>query len=198
MKNLTLLAGVMLGIILLPYITYATETKKETAIFAGGCFWSMQHDFEKLPGVISTTVGYTGGNVANPSYEQVATGMTGHCEAIQIVYDPAKTEYSKLLDFYWHDTDPTNATGQFCDSGNEYHPVIFYLNNSQKTIAENSKNVLAKSGKIAHIATQILPAKSFYPAEDYHQHYSDKNPENYSTYREGCRRDAILKMIWGN
>ncbi|HAU0201924.1 TPA: peptide-methionine (S)-S-oxide reductase MsrA [Legionella pneumophila] len=184
--------------ILLPYITYAAKTKQETAIFAGGCFWSMQHDFEKLPGVISTTVGYTGGNVANPSYEQVSTGMTGHYEAIQIVYDPSKTEYAKLLDFYWHDTDPTNAAGQFCDSGNEYHPVIFYLNNSQKTIAENSKNVLAKSGKVDHIVTQIAPAKPFYPAEDYHQHYSDKNPENYNAYRAGCRRDAILKTIWGN
>lgn len=198
MKNLTLLAGVMLGMILLPYITYGAETKHETAIFAGGCFWSMQHDFEKLPGVISTTVGYTGGNVANPSYEQVSTGMTGHYEAIQIVYDPSKTEYSKLLDFYWHDIDPTNAKGQFCDSGNEYHPVIFYLNNSQKTIAENSKNVLAKSGKFDHIVTQIAPAKPFYPAEDYHQHYSDKNPENYNAYLAGCRRDAILKTIWGN
>ena len=156
MKNITFLAGVMLGMILLPYRIYAAEIKQETAIFAGGCFWSMQHDFEKFPGVISTTVGYTGGNVVNPSYEQVSAGMTGHYEAIQIVYDLAKTNYSKLLDFYWHDTDPTNATGQ------------------------------------------LLPAKSFYPAEDYHQHYSDKHPENYNAYRSGCRRDATLDAIWGN
>jgi len=198
MKNITFLAGVMLGMILLPYRIYAAEIKQETAIFAGGCFWSMQHDFEKFPGVISTTVGYTGGNVVNPSYEQVSAGMTGHYEAIQIVYDLAKTNYSKLLDFYWHDTDPTNATGQFCDSGNEYQPVIFYLNNSQKTMAEISKNVLSKSGKFHNIVTQILPAKSFYPAEDYHQHYSDKHPENYNAYRSGCRRDATLDAIWGN
>lgn len=197
MKNLILLASVMLAMILHPYNVYAVVNNKETAIFAGGCFWSMQHDFEKLPGVISTTVGYTGGHVVNPSYEKVSTGMTGHYEAIQIVYDPTKTEYSKLLDFYWHDTDPTNASGQFCDSGNEYHPVIFFLNNNQKTIAEKSKNRLAQSGKFDHIVTQILPAKSFYPAEDYHQHYSDKNPESYSNYREGCRRDATLNRIWG-
>jgi peptide-methionine (S)-S-oxide reductase len=196
MKTIMLLAKIIC-LISLPLITYAAQPPKATAIFAGGCFWSMQHDFETLPGIISTTVGYTGGTRANPSYEQVSTGTTGHLEAIQIIYDPAKISYSKLLDFYWHDTDPTNAAGQFCDSGNEYHPAIFYLNNNQKAIAEDSKNVLATSGKFDHIATQILPAKSFYPAEDYHQHYSDKNPGNYNAYREGCRRNASLKAVWG-
>lgn len=175
---------------------YAAPAKTETAIFAGGCFWSMQHDFDKVPGIISTTVGYTGGDVANPSYEQVSTGTTGHYEAIKIVYDPDKTNYQNLLNFYWHDTDPTNAYGQFCDTGNEYRPVIFFMDQNQKMLAEQSKDALLKSNKFSDIATQILPAKNFYPAEEYHQHYSDKNPWEYNAYRVGCRRDITRDFIW--
>ncbi len=176
---------------------FAAPPQTETAIFAGGCFWSMQHDFEKLNGVLSTTVGYTGGEVVSPSYQQVSSGNTGHYEAIQVVYDPDQINYQKLLDFYWHDIDPTNAAGQFCDSGSEYHAVIFYSNASQEKMAKKSKTTLENEKKFDAITTKILPAKPFYPAEDYHQHYSDKNPDAYNAYRSGCRRDATLKSIWG-
>ncbi len=177
---------------------YASPVKTETAIFAGGCFWSMQHDFENLPGVISTTVGYTGGNVANPSYEQVSSGTTGHLEAIKITYNPTKISYEKLVDFYWHDTDPTDAFGQFCDTGSEYHPVIFYLDKKQQSIAMNSKEQLENTKRFNEVVTRILPAKPFYPAEEYHQHYSDKNPAAYNAYRTGCNRDSTRDKVWGN
>ncbi len=176
---------------------YASSTKTDTAIFAGGCFWSMQHDFENLPGIISTTVGYTGGDFVNPTYSQVSSGSTGHVEAIKIVYDPAVISYEKLVDFYWHDTDPTNEFGQFCDSGSEYRPIIFYLDNQQQSIAMQSEKQLEKSKRFNTISTQILPAKTFYPAEEYHQHYSDKNPAAYHAYRVGCRRDEIRDQVWG-
>jgi peptide-methionine (S)-S-oxide reductase len=169
----------------------------ETAIFAGGCFWSMQHDFEHVPGIVKTTVGYTGGKLGNPSYEQVSTGKTGHYEAVEIVYDPEKISYQKLLEMYWHDTDPTDATGQFCDHGSEYRPVIFYKNTTQKELALKSKNDLENSHRFDHIATQIMPASVFYPAEEYHQHYSDKNPTAYAIYREGCGRDVRQQVVWG-
>lgn len=175
---------------------FSSSESQATALFAGGCFWSMQHDFEKLPGVLETTVGYTGGNVPNPSYEQVSTGTTGHYEAIQIIYDPAKISYNDLLNFYWHDTDPTNASGQFCDTGNEYRPVIFYLNDDQKKMATDSKQQLEKTNQFKEIATEIVAAKPFYPAEEYHQHYSDKNPIAYGAYRFGCRRDSTLEQVW--
>ncbi|MDR3478473.1 MAG: peptide-methionine (S)-S-oxide reductase MsrA [Gammaproteobacteria bacterium] len=174
---------------------FAAQT--EMATFAGGCFWSMQHDFEKVPGVMKTTVGYTGGKVSHPTYEQVSTGQTGHVEAIQIVYDPAKITYQKLLEIYWHDTDPTDAAGQFCDKGNEYRPIIFYQDTKQKDMALKSKEDLVGSGRFNHIATVVMPASTFYPAEDYHQHYSDKNPEAYSNYREGCGRDLRQRAVWG-
>jgi peptide-methionine (S)-S-oxide reductase len=177
---------------------YAAPEKTATAIFAGGCFWSMQHDFAKVAGIVKTTVGYTGGNVANPTYEQVSNGDTGHYEAIEIVYDPKIISYAQLLNFYWHDTDPTNADGQFCDRGNEYHPVIFYENAKQQQIAMTSKQQLSQSNALkGPVVTQILPAKTFYPAEDYHQQYSDKNPDAYAAYRSGCRRDSILNEVWG-
>ena len=199
MKSLkkTLLLVSLSSIFYLGTSAYAAPQQYETAVFAGGCFWSMQHDFEKTPGVVSTTVGYTGGNVVNPSYEQVSSGNTGHYEAIQIVYDPKQISYQQLVDLYWHDTDPTDANGQFCDKGNEYHPVIFYQNAAQHQQAMASKNNLIQSKALTEVATQILPAKPFYPAEDYHQHYADKNPAAYSAYREGCRRDQLLRAVWG-
>jgi peptide-methionine (S)-S-oxide reductase len=176
-------------------LTAVAETK--TAIFAGGCFWSMQHDFDKVNGVVSTTVGYTGGTVPNPSYEQVSTGNTGHYESIEVQYDPAKISYPQLLSFFVHDIDPTDPNGEFCDKGNEYHSVIFYNNAEQKNTAIKMKNDLIQSKKFPNIATQILPAQTFYPAEEYHQKYSEKNPENYAAYRLGCQRDQHLQDVWG-
>jgi peptide-methionine (S)-S-oxide reductase len=183
-----------ISIIFFPSVTFA-DTK--TAIFAGGCFWSMQHDFDKVNGVVATTVGYTGGTVANPSYEQVSNGDTGHYEAIKVEYDPAKISYQQLLSFFMHDIDPTDSAGQFCDKGNEYHSAVFYENPQQESAAVNMKNSLIQSQKFANVATQILPAKTFYPAEDYHQKYSEKNPERYSAYRTGCARDQTLQNVWG-
>jgi peptide-methionine (S)-S-oxide reductase len=167
-----------------------------TATFAGGCFWSIQHDLDKLPGVIKTVVGYTGGKLANPTYEDVSSGTTGHYEAIQITYDPNTLSYEKLVDAYWHDIDPTDAAGQFCDKGTEYHSVIFYEGDTQKKSAETSMQSLKNSGQFQTIATQILPAATFYPAEEYHQHYADKNPARYQLYRIGCGRDKRSADIW--
>jgi peptide-methionine (S)-S-oxide reductase len=190
----------MLISIAMLYIPFSQvlATPLETATFAGGCFWSMQHDFENVPGVMKTTVGYTGGHMANPSYSQVSSGNTGHVEAIQIEYDPAKITYQQLLEIYWHDTDPTDAAGQFCDKGDEYRPVIFYQDAKQKDMAMKSKTNLLGSHRFDHVATTVMPAMTFYPAESYHQHYSDKNPQAYSNYREGCGRDLRQQTVWGN
>lgn len=197
MKHLTASLLTLSSLLLISFYTNAATPKEETAIFAGGCFWSMQHAFEHVAGVTSTTVGYTGGTVTNPSYQQVSSGKTGHYEAIKITFNPEKISYKTLLNLYWHDTDPTNAEGQFCDFGSEYQPVIFYLNNEQKNLAESSKQALITSKKFDSIATKILPATTFYPAEDYHQHYSEKNPAAYNAYRTGCRRDNRLNAVWG-
>ena len=191
-------ALVILSLILTCSLTMLAQASTETAIFAGGCFWSMQHDFDKLPGVISTVVGYTGGHVTNPTYEQVSAGDTGHYEAIKVTYDSRKIDYAKLVDFYWHDIDPGDASGQFCDNGNEYHSVIFYRNAKQHNIADSSKSALEATHRFDSVATQVEPAQTFYPAEDYHQKYAEKNPLAYSAYRLGCRRDERTQAIWGN
>jgi len=169
-----------------------------TAVFAGGCFWTMQSDFDKIPGVIKTTAGYTGGNIPNPTYEQVAAGDTGHYESVQVVYDPAKTSYQKLLDAYWHNTDPSNGQGQFCDIGSQYRPVIFYLDHAQKQMAEESRQALIKSGRFPNVATEVLPASAFYPAEAYHQEYYRTHPTQFNLYEYGCGRDRELRRLWGN
>jgi peptide-methionine (S)-S-oxide reductase len=198
MKNKIILATLTFSIAISCFSAAYASNTIASAVFAGGCFWSMQHDFEKVDGIIKTTVGYTGGEVVNPSYEQVSTGETGHYEAIKIVYDPKKISYQQLLNLYWHDTDPSDATGQFCDKGKEYHPVIFYQDAQQQKMALASKEELMQSHVLKNgVATQILPAKTFYPAEDYHQNYSDKNPLAYSAYRYGCGRDRTLKSVWG-
>lgn len=174
--------------------------KTETAIFAGGCFWSMQKLFDSMKdkGVLRTTAGFTGGKTENPTYEQVSTGKTGHKEAVEVVYDPAKIKYGDLLMAYWHDTDPTDAKGQFCDHGDEYTPVIYYSVPEQRAAAEGSKSQIERSKVLkGPIATQILPAGKFYAAEDYHQEYHLNNHENYTRYRQGCRRDETLKKVWG-
>jgi peptide-methionine (S)-S-oxide reductase len=179
-----------------------TETatgKSEKATFAGGCFWCMEAPFDKLPGVVSVTSGYTGGNVKNPTYKQVSAGGTGHAEAVQIVYDPARIGYTKLLDVFWRNTDPTVADRQFCDVGSQYRPGIFYHSEEQRLLALKSKGSLEKSKPFKElIVTEVTKAGEFYPAEEYHQQYYKKNPIRYRYYRNGCGRDQRLKELWGD
>jgi peptide-methionine (S)-S-oxide reductase len=166
---------------------------------AGGCFWCVEEAFEHLDGVASATSGYTGGALADPTYEQVSAGGTGHFEAVQIVYDPRKITYEKLLDVFWHNVDPTDAAGQFCDQGSPYKSAIFVHDEGQKAAAEASKRTIEQSGKpTAKVATEILPAGTFYPAEEYHQDYAEKNPIRYRFYRTGCGRDRRLHEVWGD
>jgi peptide-methionine (S)-S-oxide reductase len=169
-----------------------------SATFAGGCFWCMESPFDKLDGVVLVTVGYTGGTKANPTYEQVSAGSTGHAESVQLKYDPGKIGYAKLLDVFWHNIDPVTANAQFCDHGNQYRSAIFYHDEEQKRLAEASKAALAKSGRFKQpIITEIVPASTFWPAEDYHQHYYLKNPLRYKFYRTTCGRDRRLEELWG-
>ncbi len=170
--------------------------KEETAIFAGGCFWSIESAFDEVPGVVSAVSGYTGGTVANPSYDQVSAQNTGHVEAVKVTFDPAKISYEKLLDIYWHNVDPFNDKGQFCDYGPEYRTEIFALNDAQMKAAESSKTAVEKQlGKTP--VTKIIPAVKFYEAEEYHQDYKRKNPIAYARYRLGCGRDRTTEKIWG-
>lgn len=169
-----------------------------TAIFAGGCFWCLESDFDKVPGVLSTTSGYTGGSLANPTYEQVSAGGTGHIESVLVRFDPAQTSYAKLLEVFWPNIDPLTATGQFCDIGSQYRSAIFYRSPEQQRLAEASKAALQASGRFAKpVVTEILPAATFYPAEEYHQNYYRKNPLRYHFYRTRCGRDARLEELWG-
>jgi peptide-methionine (S)-S-oxide reductase len=177
----------------------APPPNRATATFAGGCFWCEETAFEEVPGVISVTSGYTGGQKKNPTYEEVSSGVTGHAESVQVLYDPSKITYEKLLDIFWHNVDPTQANGQFCDHGNQYRSAIFYAGDAQKTAAEASKAKLEEDARFrGKIVTQIVPASTFYPAEDYHQDFYKKNPVRYNMYRLGCARDARLKEIWGD
>lgn len=170
-----------------------------TATFAGGCFWCMESDFDKVAGVISTTSGYTGGSLANPTYEQVSAGGTGHAEAVQVRYDPKKVGYAKLLDVFWHNVDPVAVDRQFCDHGNQYRSEIFYGTAQEERLAEASKKTLEDSGRFDQpIATQVVAATTFYPAEDYHQDYYKKNPIRYKFYRFNCGRDQRLHDLWGD
>jgi peptide-methionine (S)-S-oxide reductase len=173
--------------------------KLEKAIFAGGCFWCMEAPFDKLPGVVSVTAGYTGGQVKNPTYEEVSSGGTGHAEAVQIVFDPAQIDYRKLLDVFWHNIDPTVKDRQFCDVGHQYRSAIFFHTEEQRTMALRSKEALEKSKPFSSpVVTEIVPAGEFYPAEEYHQHYYKKNPIRYTYYRTSCGRDRRLKELWGS
>jgi peptide-methionine (S)-S-oxide reductase len=172
--------------------------QRARAIFAGGCFWCMEPPFDRLPGVISTTSGYTGGTTVNPSYEQVVRGGTGHAEAVEVVYDPTKVTYEKLLEVFWRNVDPHDAGGQFCDRGDSYRTGIFVLDEAQKRAAEESKKALAASGKLKKpIVTEIVPAGKFYRAEEYHQDYYMKNPARYKIYVTNCGRYARLREVWG-
>jgi peptide-methionine (S)-S-oxide reductase len=176
----------------------AAQTTLAKATFAGGCFWCMEPPFDKLEGVVSTTSGYTGGRKKNPTYQEVSAGGTGHTEAVQVVYDPNKISYEKLLEVFWRNVDPLDPKGQFCDKGNQYRTGIFYHDEKQRELAEASKRALEKSGRLkSPIVTQIVPASEFYPAEAYHQDYYQKNPVRYKFYRLNCGRDQRLEQLWG-
>ncbi len=173
-------------------------SQRKTAVFAGGCFWCMEKPFDELDGVVSTTSGYTGGEVANPSYKDVSSGTTGHIEAVEVAYDPARIDYEALLEVFWENIDPVDAGGQFCDRGYQYSSAIFVADGEQQKAAEESLQQLKKSGRVkGKIATRILPAKPFYRAEEYHQDYYRKNPIRYRYYRYGCGRDRRLDELWG-
>ncbi|MEZ4236706.1 MAG: peptide-methionine (S)-S-oxide reductase MsrA [Myxococcota bacterium] len=170
---------------------------QEVAVFAGGCFWCMEADFDKLKGVVATTSGYAGGKEANPTYEQVSAHRTGHYEAVRVVYDPKVVPYDKVLDYFWHHVDPTDPGGQFCDRGESYRTAVFPVNAEQRAIAEKSKAALDASGVLpGKVATAILPDQTFWPAEVYHQDFHDKNPGRYLPYRQGCGRDATVAKVW--
>lgn len=167
------------------------------ATFAGGCFWCMEPPFDKLDGVYSTTSGYIGGDTENPTYEQVSTGRTGHAEAVQIEYDPSVVDYETLLDVFWHNVDPLDAGGQFCDRGSQYRTGIFYHTERQRELAEASKRALADSDRLpGEIVTEIQAAGDFYAAEDYHQNYYEKNPLRYEFYKFTCGREGRLEDLW--
>ena len=170
----------------------------QKATFAGGCFWCMEHPFDEIPGVVSVTSGYTGGHKKNPTYEEVSAGGTGHAESVQILFDPAKVGYEKLLEVFWHNIDPTVKDRQFCDAGHQYRSAIFYHTEEQRRLALLSKESLEKNKPFSGpIVTEIVVAEEFYPAEEYHQHYYRKNPIRYRFYRTTCGRDARLKELWG-
>ena len=168
----------------------------DVAIFAGGCFWCMEGPFDKLDGVVSSTSGYSGGHTENPTYKSSSTGTTGHYEAVQIEYDSSKVSYQQLLDVYWKNIDPFDSRGQFCDKGPQYRAAIFTMNDEEKELANKSKSTLqTKLKDRATIVTEVLPAKKFYAAEDYHQDYYKKNPVRYKYYRYGCGRDKRLEQV---
>lgn len=171
---------------------------QKVALFAGGCFWSMQKAFDGVAGVVSVTAGYAGGKASNPSYEQVETGATGHAESVKVIYDPDKITYEKLLDIYWHHIDPLTPNQAFCDRGPQYRSIIFYGDTAQKRAAEASKQALDASHRFpTPIVTAIEPVTPFYPAEEYHQQFYKKNPVRYEAYRIGCRRDERTRQLWG-
>ncbi len=168
------------------------------AYFAGGCFWCMEEVFEKVPGVTSVTSGYMGGRVEHPSYEQVSAGGTGHAESVEVVYDPARVGYTALLDAFWHNVDPVTPNAQFCDHGTQYRAVIFYQNEEEKRLAEESKGAIEQSGRLpGRIVTELTMASTFYPAEEYHQDFYKKNPVPYKFYKYNCGRAQRLEDLWG-
>ncbi len=191
MRRLLLLAGLVVS-----RGPSGVRAELATATFAGGCFWCMEPAFEGLDGVVSTTVGYTGGHTKNPTYEDVSAGRTGHAESVQVVYDPARISYARLLDIFWHNVDPLTANAQFCDHDKQYRSAIFYHDETQHHLAEASKERIQKPNH--PIVTEIVAASAFYPAEDYHQRYHHKNPIRYRVYRWNCGRDQRLKELWGD
>jgi peptide-methionine (S)-S-oxide reductase len=196
LRVLVPIAALLLLTMALPAIAAGTNA---SATFAGGCFWCMETAYEGIPGVISVTSGFSGGAEKNPTYEQVSAGRTGHMESVQVLYDPKRITYRKLLEIYWHNIDPTQGNGQFCDHGNQYRSAIFFGSGEERRLALESEKV-AKAEireKQKPFVTQILPFKAFWPAEEYHQDYYKKNPANYHAYREACGRDRRLRELWG-
>lgn len=188
--------GLICMMFVVPSVAFSEGLQKAT--FAGGCFWCMEHPFDELDGVISTTSGYVGGFKKHPTYQQVSAGETGHTEAVQVVFNPEKVSYEKLLDVYWHNSDPTTSKRQFCDIGSQYRPGIFYANEVQKNLAKASKERLQKNKLFEQdIVTEISPVGEFWKAEDYHQDYYLKNPVRYRFYRYNCGRDKRLQQLWG-
>ncbi|WP_313953209.1 peptide-methionine (S)-S-oxide reductase MsrA [Accumulibacter sp.] len=176
----------------------AKTSTVRTAIFAGGCFWCSEADFEKLPGVTGAESGYTAGQTVNPTYQQVSSGSTGHTEAVRVSYDPQKVSYPQLVEYFWRTIDPTVKDRQFCDVGSQYRSGIYWQNEEERKVAENSRDALLASGKLPRIETELQAASAFYPAEEYHQSYYKKNPIRYAYYRSGCGRDLRLQQIWGS
>jgi peptide-methionine (S)-S-oxide reductase len=177
----------------------ATAVVTSKATFAGGCFWCVEYDFDKVDGVISTTSGYIGGKTANPTYEQVGSKATGHYEAVEVVFDPKKVSYEKLVEYFWRTIDPTDPNGQFCDKGAPYKTAIFTHDATQSKVAQTSREALEKTKPFAApIVTEVIAATTFYPAETYHQDYYTKNPVRYKYYRTSCGRDARVKQLWGD
>jgi peptide-methionine (S)-S-oxide reductase len=193
------LASLVVGCLSLVPLASANQAnaRLETATFAGGCFWSMEHVFDELPGVASVTAGYAGGTAKHPSYEQVEAGITGHAESVQVAFDPARISYDQLLDAYWHNIDPTTAAGQFCDYGTQYRPIIFYADEGQRLAAERSKKAIEDSHRFKRVMPQIVAASTFWPAEAYHQHFYKTHAAAYQQYRIGCGRDRRLRELWG-
>jgi peptide-methionine (S)-S-oxide reductase len=178
--------------------TAYAQDDTHTAVFAGGCFWCTESDYEKVEGVISAESGYTGGHTANPTYKQVTRENTGHYEAVKVTYDPAIVSYEELVDYFWYTIDPTDPIGQFCDKGSSYRSAVFYANDEQKNIVEASLQSIQSTKPFeAEIVTEILPLQTFYSAENYHQDYYLKNPIKYSYYRSRCGRDKRIKSLWG-
>jgi peptide-methionine (S)-S-oxide reductase len=197
MKNSYLWRG-LTATLLAVSASLPVTAEEAQAVFAGGCFWCMEPPYDNLEGVKSTISGYTGGRLPNPTYRQVGDGDSGHVEAVQVTYDPAQISYEELLQVFWHNIDPLDNRGQFCDKGSEYLSAVFYLNETQRKLALASKKALEESGRFKEtIVTEIRPASIFYPAEEYHQDYYIKNPVRYKLYRGGCGRDRRLEDLWG-
>lgn len=182
-----------------PTLSQSPEGNFAKATFAGGCFWCMEHPFDELDGVVSTTSGYTGGHTVDPTYPEVSAGGTGHTEAVKIEYDPTKVTYEELLNVYWRNVDPTTPDAQFCDHGNQYRPEIFYHTEEQKQLAEASRTHIEKTKTFPEpIVIEITQGTTFYPAEDFHQNYYQTNPLRYKFYRLACGRDSRLAELWGD
>ncbi len=186
------------SICLLVATTFAESKAMEpkTAVFAGGCFWCVEKAFAQLPGVIATEAGYTGGYTANPTYQQVTSGQTGHAEAVRVTYDPARVTYRQLVDFFWKNIDPTVQNRQFCDVGTQYRTAIFWQSEDERIVVEESIAALKKSGRFPRIFTEIKPATTFYRAEEYHQGFYKANPDRYEVYEQSCQRSERLNELW--